>query len=139
MNEPALNEASFRQGFCDAFALALHRRTGWPLALLVGLYPDTDGFLDDDGNPEDVIEVPAHAVCLAPGEGLLADVTGIRPLAEVRGHLLFDEEPEGVGLVRVEAEAMGEAFTTEGVAEWQVAAAAAFIDAHAERWGLAEA
>jgi hypothetical protein len=39
----------YRMGYCDAMALALHRKTGLPLGLWAGFYPDEDGDEGDEG------------------------------------------------------------------------------------------
>lgn len=100
----------YRTGMCDAFALAVNRRTGWPLALWVGHYPD------DDGEPGATWSQPAHAVVCEPGTDRWFDVDGWHQGTPET--LLFIEAPTAVELVRADVDEVAHAFAVmEGVSE----------------------
>lgn len=55
-------------GCCHDLAYALHKRTGWPIALLLEYRPGTDGYDDQ--------HLPKHVFCIAPnGQGVDAEGT----------------------------------------------------------------
>lgn len=80
----ALNDDFFPQsivrdavgGCCHDFAIALHRRTGWPLAA-IWRHPVNDGYALSTE------PVPVHLFCIEPG-GRAIDAEGLRNLATIR-------------------------------------------------------
>jgi hypothetical protein len=106
----------YRQGLCDAMALALHRLTGLPLVLFVGQTKDRDwgGWCEE----------PAH-VAVSPGKGLWIDVDGLhRGLP--KGRLLFIRKPERVRMRPSYVEEVRYIYSLNGVPEEEVEEAARF-------------
>ena len=71
-------EHAFTRGQCHAFALAMHRLTGWQL---IGLFEDKWEWRDYlEG-----VDTPGHVVVQSP-DGHYVDVTGTNALEEWRGY-----------------------------------------------------
>lgn len=70
--------ATYTQGACHVFAVALHRMTGWPIHLVLD---QDERFWEDPGDCDNWIPCVVHAYCLDPS-GEAWDVLGRRPLEE---------------------------------------------------------
>jgi hypothetical protein len=117
-----LRESCYVSGYCAEFAVALHRRYGWPLG----------AFYQVEGKGEDRNEILVHAFAIPPGRGKVADVAGIRTKAEVRSLLLIG--PGAPIAERKVTEKDLDDMGAEGLLPEVLADAEAFVAAHPERW-----
>jgi hypothetical protein len=115
----------YRTGMCDVLALAVHQRTGWPLALWSG------EFEDDLGEPGETWHQPQHAVVIDPGTGAWFDVDGFHPAGEVPV-LHFDQQPLAVSLQPASPQEVAEAFTAQDTPQDQLDQA--LLDLQALGW-----
>jgi hypothetical protein len=114
-----LVENVYKSGMCDAFAVALHRKFNWPLAVIRGYYE-----WDDEEYFED-----AHAVAI-PSRGQVADCVGIRPQSEAIDSCFFSNPITRKELVLVSEKEMMGLFTMEGVSEADIVQALKHIESH---------
>lgn len=96
----------FRMGYCDAMAIALHERYGFPLAVWRGFFPD------EFGDEEDEAFEDAHMCVVLPG-GRWADVDGVH--SGQPDNLAFNEPVERIELVPISREEAEFAITPSGV------------------------
>lgn len=109
---------SYGHGMCDAYAIALHRKFGYPIAIIQGVRTDKWGEKDYE---------PVHAIVLKdPNTGI--DIVGERPLKEIIERAGFSHPPEEIQVVRISESEAKETFTMEGVTEEQIAEAARYIE-----------
>lgn len=86
-NEFIENPALLSSGYCDSFALVMHKRCGWQLGAIVRQIPDL--FDDEDWT----YPVAAHAVLIDPqNPEYVFDSKGYRALSEVMGECLWSGE-----------------------------------------------
>lgn len=110
----------YRNGLCDAMAIALHRRTGLPLGLVAGVY------LDEEGEP--ALEY-CHAVVRLE-DGTVLDVDGRwRVSGSALGEARFFNRVKEVRLVEATPDEVAYAFSMEGVSEQQIEDASRLAEA----------
>lgn len=81
------DEKYYMAGACPFFALAAHRVTGWPLAILADEAANWESFGAEKEYP-----LIAHVFVVSP-DGLALDVKGLRPIEDVKSDFHDLEEP----------------------------------------------
>ena len=116
-SRPALPpRQAYRQGLCDAMALALHRLTGLRLVVFVGQTKDHD--------QGDWCEEPAH-VAVSPSKGLWIDVDGLHR-GVPKDRLRFMRKPERVRMRPSSAREVRFIYSLKGVPEREIEEAVRF-------------
>ncbi len=121
-----LNADAFCQGYCSELAIALHRYTGWPIAVF------NEVVLEDGEEFENLV----HATCKTPS-GKYADARGIRSEQTIIGSLL--------GITGVKIERYSVSVVSEddlecetNIDEYALEEAEFFVKNNLNLWGLNE-
>jgi hypothetical protein len=109
----------YKRGMCDAFALALHKRTGYPLYVVRGYYWD---IWNEDEAYED-----SHMVA-KKGENAYLDVDGLKTSEELISNSLFMNEITRVDIVPISQEEALYTFTSVGVSDEDIEEAEQYIE-----------
>jgi hypothetical protein len=107
----------YRSGMCDAFAIALHDLTNYPLAAWGGTYYD-------DFEEEDVIEY-CHVVVTIPNSNKWIDVDGIHDSPP--DNCFFNNDVKKLQLYPISRDEATYIYSMEGVSENDIDRAIAYI------------
>jgi len=69
----------YTSGECHVLAVAIHRRTGWPMHVVLD---QDERWWEDPEDDDNWIPAVAHVYCVDP-DGNAWDIEGVRPLSEV--------------------------------------------------------
>jgi len=77
---PIRQESLYSSGLCHVFAIALHRRFGWPFLVVLDR---EERFWEDPDDPDNWLPAVVHVYAVDP-EGQAWDVLGARPAQEAQ-------------------------------------------------------
>ena len=117
-------ERYYKCGFCDAFALALNKKFGYPLYIIRGYWYDKE--------EEEWVSEAAHAI-VKSGKKYI-DVSGFKSKEYLINNSFFNNPIEKVKIEPISIEEMKYSFTTEGVSEEEIKKAIKFIEKNIERY-----
>ncbi len=106
-----LMENIYKMGMCDAMAIALHQKYGYPLGVWRGFFPDEYG---EDG--EEAYE-DAHMCVILP-DGKWVDVDGVHQ--GTPPNLIFNENIHRIELVKISEDEARYIFSMDGVTDEQI-------------------
>ena len=109
----------YKRGMCDAYALALHRKTNYPLYVVRGYYWD-------DWSEEEAYE-DAHMV-VKKQDNVYLDVDGEKNYNELISNSMFTNKVEKVDIVPISYNEALYTFTMEGVSEEDIKEAEDYIE-----------
>lgn len=108
----------YKRGMCDAFALALHKKTKYPLYVVRGYYWD-------QWNDEEAYE-DSHMI-VKKGDNQYLDVDGEKNYDDLVENSLFANEITKVDIVPISYNEALYTFTSEGVSDEDIEEAEQYI------------